>query len=467
MEALAITLTIAAAVTPAAALVIRAISRLPILPLVEASVIAILIAVAGITIAELRGQPLPAWAIALSMVAWLWFLLIFPSGRPTSPPLAAVASVATLIIAAGQFTDLLQYWASVAFVVAFTAMCAGQVWRYVRRSSIPERQSTKWLVLGLLPAIGIFLGVGILSLLPSAGPTMLEQSWYLIASTGAMWIVPIAASAGILLGDRGPIDELIRYGIAVTGTALVAAATYIVVLGVAGTAWAAAAACVIVLPSCALFLRIGTALAYSRGPQRPLAALPVRLASSPDPRHVADAVAMTIRESLGIGGRSLHDLVALGMQPREPLPIRDTAGDSRVRAGPVLGAPVGTVDGLDLLLEGQSAGRDAGGVSLIPGDGVALRVHAGVADLDLAVNNRHPVRLLDLLRMACSHLAVDPHRGEVVEVLDESDDLAGPLGSSVSDDLRAGSVDVVRAGSKLIGHASHIPGGRQTKPYTY
>lgn len=176
-------------------------------------------------------------------------------------------------------------------------------------------------------------------------------------------------------------------------------------------------------------------------------------------------------EVLGIGGHSLHDLVALGVQPREPLPVRDAAGDAWVRAGSVLGAPVGTVDGLDLLLEGQSAGGDAGGdaggVSLIPGDGVALRVHAGVADLDLAVNVHHPVRLLDLLRMTRSHLAVDPHRGEVVEVLDESDDLAGPLGSSVSDDLHAGGVEVVHSGSKLIGHASHIPGGRQSKPDNY
>ncbi|MBT8798997.1 sensor histidine kinase [Microbacterium flavum] len=81
---------------------------------------------------------------------------------------------------------------------------------------------------------------------------------------------------------------------------LVAAATYIAVLGVAGTAWAAAAACAIVLPSGVLFLRAGTALAYSRGPQRPLAALPGRLASSPDPGHVADAVAVTIREALGV-----------------------------------------------------------------------------------------------------------------------------------------------------------------------
>jgi signal transduction histidine kinase len=300
METLAIMLAIAAAVTPAAALVMHAIWRLPKLPLVEASVIAILVAVAAITVAEVRGQPLPTWAIALSMIAWLWFLLIFPSGRPTNRPLAVIVAVASLIVAAGEFTRMLSPWAPGAFVASFAAVCAGQVWRYVRRSSIPERQSTKWLVLGLLPAIGIFLGVGLLSLLPAADPTMLEHSWYLMASTGAMWLVPIAATAGILLGDRGPIDELIRYGIAGAGTALVAATTYIAVLGAAGTAWAAAAACAIVLPSGVMFLRTGTALAYSRGPQRPLAVLPARLASSPDPRHVADAVAVTIREALGV-----------------------------------------------------------------------------------------------------------------------------------------------------------------------
>jgi signal transduction histidine kinase len=300
MEALAITLAIAAAVIPAAALVIRAIARLPKVPLVEASIIAILIAVAGITVAEVRGGPLPTWAIALSMVAWLWFLLIFPSGRPASAVLALIAGVASLTIAAGELSELVRSWAPFAFVGAFAAMCAGQVWRYTRRSSISERQSTKWLVLGLLPALGVFLGVGLLSLLPAADPSMLEQPWYLVASTSAMWVVPIAATAGILLGDRGPIDELIRYGIAVTGTVLAAAAAYIAVLGVSGTGWAAAAACAVVLPSSALFLRLGTGLAYSRGPQRPLAALPARLGTSPDPHHVGDAVAETIREALGV-----------------------------------------------------------------------------------------------------------------------------------------------------------------------
>ncbi len=300
MDALAVTLVIAAAVIPAAAITMRAIARLPQVPLVEASVIAILVAVTAITLAELSGSALPSWAVALTMVAWLVFLLIFPSGDSTNRVLTITVALATVIIIGGQWSDPLSTAAPYAFVVSFAAVCAGQIWRYARRSSISERQSTKWLVLGLLPAIGVFLGVGLISLLPAASGAVLDQPVYLVASTAAMWLVPVAATAGILLGDRGPIDELVRFGVAATGTALVTAGVYVAVLDVAAPVWAAAAACAVVIPASWLSLRAGTLLAYSRGPQRPLALLPARLGSISDARGVGQVVTETVREALGV-----------------------------------------------------------------------------------------------------------------------------------------------------------------------
>lgn len=302
MEAVAVTLVCAGAVVPAAALVFRAVARLPRIPVVEASVIAILVCDAAVTIAELRGASLPSWAITMSMVSWLLFLLIFPSGRPTNVRLAVVAAVAAVLLVAAEFSPSLRAAVPIVFILCFAAVSVGQVWRYVRRLSIAERQTTKWLLLGLLPAVAVFLGVGVISLLPGADPQMLHQPWYLAASIAAMWVVPIAATAGLLLQDRGPIDELIRFGIAGTGTILLAAATFTTVAGFAGAGWAAATACALVLPGAWLFLRIGTTLAYARGPQRPLAALPARLGASPDPAHIADVVATTIRDSLGVPG---------------------------------------------------------------------------------------------------------------------------------------------------------------------
>jgi signal transduction histidine kinase len=324
MAGLAVTLTIAAAVIPAAALVIRAVARLPRIPLVEVSIIAILVAVAAVTLADLGDTPLPSWVISLSMIAWLVFLLIFPSGRPTTAVLAVIVAAASVVIVGAQWWGPLRAAVPFAFVLAFAAVCGGQIWRYVRRSSIAERQATKWLVLGLLPAIGVFLGVGVISTLPAANAAMLDQPWYLMASTGAMWLVPITATAGILFADRGPIDELIRFGITATGTTLTAAGTYIAVLGVAAAEWAAAAACMTVLPSAWLFLRFGTALAYSRGPQRPLAELPARLGVSPDPRDVGEVVAATIREAL--------DLPAVQVVVNGELLAR-TGGDATTAAG--------------------------------------------------------------------------------------------------------------------------------------
>lgn len=297
---MAMMVAVAAAVIPAAALTLRAIARWPAAPVVELSVVGTLAAVAAVTIAGLRAVPLPPWVVALSMIAWIVLLLIFPTGRPTNAPLTVVALLAAAAVVVAESWSPLRPVAPVAFIAAFGAMCAGQIWRYRRRSSIPERQSTKWLVLGLLPAIGIFIGVGLIAQLPAADPAVFEDPRYLVASTAAMWLVPLAAAAGIVIGDRGPVDELVRIGISVVGTALVAAATYVAVLGAAGPGAAAAAACLVVLPAGWSFLRIGTALAYSRGPQRPLAALPARLGSAPDPAQVGDAVARTVQEALGV-----------------------------------------------------------------------------------------------------------------------------------------------------------------------
>lgn len=81
MDAIVLTMVSAAAVIPAAALTIRAIARLPKIPVVEASIIAILASVAAVTISELRGVELVPWVVAVTMVLWIGFLLIFPTDR--------------------------------------------------------------------------------------------------------------------------------------------------------------------------------------------------------------------------------------------------------------------------------------------------------------------------------------------------------------------------------------------------
>lgn len=300
MGPLGMTLAVTAAVLPSAALLVRAVARLPRPPLVEIALVAILVSVGVVMAAGMGHLALPTWAVTVSMVSWLAFLLIFPSGATTSRGLGFAAVAVMVVIILSAFWPPISSAGGWAFIVGFAALAGGQVWRYVRRASVAERQATKWLMLGLVPAAAVFLGVGLVSLLPAAPPDLLYQPWYLFAATVGMWLVPLAATAGLLLGERGPVDELVRYGIAAIGTALVAVAIYFVVLDVGQAGWAAVAACVSVLPSAWLFNRVGVAIAYSRGPQRPLAALPTRLGGVSDPREVCEVVADTIMGALGL-----------------------------------------------------------------------------------------------------------------------------------------------------------------------
>lgn len=321
MGTFGVALAVSAAVIPSAALTVHAVVRLPRLSPVDVSLVAIFVAVAAVMVAEATGGALPEWAVSVSMLAWLAFLLIFPSGAPTNTVLAIVAAAGALLLLLGLGLPALAPVEPVAFGATFAALAAGQVWRYHRRSSIAERQSTKWLMLGLIPATGAFFGIGLISLLPAAGPGIVEQPWYLAASTIGMWLIPLAATAGILVGERGPVDELVRFTIAATGTVFVATAVYLAVLGVAPPGWAAAAACLSVLPSAWAFLSLGTTLAYARGPQRPLASLPAKLGSASTPGEVGAAVAASIRDALGVPAVEVtarDESLARAGDPEEP-----------------------------------------------------------------------------------------------------------------------------------------------------
>lgn len=172
--------------------------------------------------------------------------------------------------------------------------------RNQRRSSVAERQATKWLLLGLIPALGVFLGLGLLSSLPAAGPGLLGHPAYTVAATLAMWAVPVAATVGVVVGERGPVDDLVVAVVALTGSVLGVAAAHFAVLSLGSTpGWATVAACLAVMPLLVGLRWVGERLAYARGPRGPLSRLPERLAAAATPDEIAGAVAATLRSAIG------------------------------------------------------------------------------------------------------------------------------------------------------------------------
>jgi len=300
MEAGALIVGAAVTIVVTAALALRAGARLPRSPWVEvslASVFAVLLTHQAMVGA--CGGP-PVWLAAVSMVAWLAFLAVFPTGRPEPWPVALLLAGAGVPILGQLVWVGLAATASVAFIVAFAVGAGAQVWRYHRRSSVAERQATKWLLLGLIPALGVFLGLGLLSLLPVPGAGLLAHPWYAAAATIAMWAVPVAATVGLIVGERGPVDPLVVAVVAVTGTALGVAAAYFAGLSLGWTPGSATvAACLAVVPLLVGLRWVGERLAYARGPRGPLSRLSERLAAAATPDEIAAAVAATLQSALG------------------------------------------------------------------------------------------------------------------------------------------------------------------------
>ncbi|HMR23030.1 MAG TPA: histidine kinase [Micropruina sp.] len=300
MEAGALIVAAAVTIVVTAALALRAGARLPQSPWAEialASLFAVLLTQQAMVGAG--GGP-TVWHAAVSMVAWLAFLAVFPTGRPEPWPVALLLAGAGVPILGQLVWVGLAATASVAFIVAFAVGAGAQVWRYRRRSSVAERQATKWLLLGLIPALGVFLGLGLLSLLPVPGAGLLAHPWYAAAATVAMWAVPVAATVGLIVGERGPVDPLVVAVVAGTGTMLGVAAAYFAGLSRGWTpGWATVAACLAVVPLLVGLRWVGERLAYARGPRGPLSRLSERLAAAATPDEIAAAVAATLQSALG------------------------------------------------------------------------------------------------------------------------------------------------------------------------
>jgi signal transduction histidine kinase len=290
----------AISVLVASLLVVRAARSMPRIPVVETSIVGVMLTtLLTIGFAETGGDP-PGWLVASSAVAWLALLFTYPDGRVV-PAWSAVALVGGVVgIVASQLVPGGDGILLVAFAAAFGAGVIGQVWRYRRRSSVLERQATKWVLVGLLPATAVFLGIGLVASTTSLGTGVMEQGWYLALSTAAIWLVPWCAGIGVLAPERGRADPIV-HGLAVaSGSILVLAWTYFVVEPLVGPRAAAGITAALVIPVWWGLRRAATRLVYGRDPAQALGALGASLEQSPQPADVAAVVARTVVDGLAV-----------------------------------------------------------------------------------------------------------------------------------------------------------------------
>lgn len=288
-------------VAVASLLTVRGARAVPLrFPLVElAIVIVMLTTLLTFALAD-GGDDTPSLLVAASMLAWLVLLFTYPDGRfvPSRSVLVfavgAVGIVASQLLAEGGGVLL------VSFAGAFGVGVVSQVFRYRRRSSILERQATKWVMVGLIPAATLFLGIGLVASTTSLGAGALEEDWYFALSSSAIWLVPWCAAIGVLSPTRGRVDPLVYWLVVVCGSTLVLLWAYFLAEPAWGPEMAAAITAALVLPVSSGMRRLARRLVYGGNPGMALAALGESLEQSLQPGDVAGVVARTVVDSLSV-----------------------------------------------------------------------------------------------------------------------------------------------------------------------
>ena len=269
-----------------------------------------------------------AVAVLNSSIALLF--AIYPDGRFVPRWIIAPALLEMAIqvanAASGFALEELQPWWALHMAMMWTILLiGGQVYRYRLRSSVDERERTRWPLLAVITmivafAIWSFVTLGLaVDMLDGTG------TWF----ANLLLILPGAGFAiGLLAPRMLPVDRALRWviqwgswAIVVTGTAW-GASTLLAGWDPAPRAWLTAVTTVAVgMPSAWFTRRMADAVVFGRraDPLRTLEELGVRLSAAVDPRSVPSDIVRTVTGSLGLSFAELRGTAALtarsGIEP--------------------------------------------------------------------------------------------------------------------------------------------------------
>jgi hypothetical protein len=149
------------------------------------------------------------------------FFILFPSGRLVPRWMGLILLLVIMhafISAFSSITSLLNAnWPAwfnwLGALVIFGAIIFSQIYRYRRVSTPVQRQQTKWIILGLLVAIGVVIGILAISTLvpPSVAPNNLGAFlFFLTVWPLALLLIPLSIGFSILRYRLYDIDLLIN-----------------------------------------------------------------------------------------------------------------------------------------------------------------------------------------------------------------------------------------------------------------
>ena len=278
-------------------------------------VIVLLAAYAGTTLVETTAD---AWSRGLFAVMGVTVVLLFglyPDGRFTPRwivvPVSIEIALQVIDVASGFALGAQPWWWWHFIVTLGVTLLGGQVYRYRRRSSVEERERTRWPMLAVLAMVFAYT----LWAIVWVGLGLHQESGSSLAV-----LLTVLPGVGFALGLLAPrwlnVDVALRWCILLgcssiaLGTTILATMALAEGLGASAQerTWiAAAVAAALTIPVVGLSRRAADRFVYGRRPSplRALEELGTRLAQLADPRDVPETVLSAVTESLAVGGARL------------------------------------------------------------------------------------------------------------------------------------------------------------------
>ena len=278
-------------------------------------VVVLLVAYAATTLVATAEVPWSRGLFAVMGIAVVLLFGLYPDGRFTPRwivvPVSIEIALQTIDVASGFALEAQPWWPWHYFVTLGLTLVGGQVYRYRRRSSVEERERTRWPMLAVLAMVFAytlwaiaFVGLG---LGQERGPSL---GVLLTALPG------VGFALGLLAPSRLNVDVALRWCL-VLGCSSIALGTAVLgtmalgdSLGASALegAWAAAVmVAALTIPVVGASRRAADRFVYGRRPSplRTLEELGARLAQLADPRDVPETVLRAVTESLAVGGARL------------------------------------------------------------------------------------------------------------------------------------------------------------------
>ncbi len=276
----------------------------------------VVILLAAYATSTLVGATAPDLARGLIGIMGVCVVLLFglyPDGRFTPrwivAPVAVEVALQAINLVSGFALETQPWWPWHFFLTL--GLLGGQVYRYRRRSSIEERERTRWPMLALLTMVFSYTIWGIV-----AFGLGLDQERGVSLGTLLTALPGVGFALGLLKPRGINVDVALRWCVLLGGSSVTlgtAVLGTVALVGEAGASaetrtWAAAAvAATLTVPVVEIFRRAADRFVYGRrqGPARALEDLGTQLAQLADPRGVPETVVRAVTESLPVGGARL------------------------------------------------------------------------------------------------------------------------------------------------------------------